>query len=94
MKTLWKKAVFDVWICGEYSSGNLYIAGPDGGNIFNTTEEGVITAINELNEQTIEYAKEQFAEYFGEVQSVRVAVMQGLTVGDDVPIWDSYEVLV
>ena len=90
-KTLWKKAVFDTWICGEHENNTLKIAGPNENKIFNTDENGKITAINELNQTTIDYTKELFEQYFGVIQTVQSLVYTNLNIGDDIPDWENYE---
>lgn len=54
----------------------------------------MITAINELNETTIEYSKEEFSIFFGEIQTVSVVVETGLNIGDQIPDWEDYELLI
>lgn len=91
-KTLWKLELIDSWCYGEYKDGNAFVTGPDENNIYDTNEQGVILKTEELAfVQT--YMKDLLSEYFSDIQTVSVVIQTGLSVGDDVPNWDSYETL-
>lgn len=88
-KTLWKFNS-DEWTFGEYQNKQLAIAGTNESKYYVTDEDGKILSLKETNEQDIEYLKHNLEDYLGEIKSVRILIISGLTVGDDVPNWEDY----
>ena len=94
-KTLWKYSQGGVYINGEFQNGKLLIEGPDESQIFMINADGKIAQFSPapLSDEAIDALKQTFGKYFGEIESVGVLVVSNLAIGDDVPNWDSYELL-
>lgn len=92
-KTLWKYKVGNQYSFGEFQNGEIYIEGPNEQQVFTTNEEGQILYLVQFDQSRIPQLKAFFAKFFGEIQTISIVVKQGLNVGDNVPNWDSYELL-
>lgn len=89
-KTLWRFQGQGENMFGEYQDGNLSCEGPDEEGIFIADNEGKITSLQNFFPDQL---KEIFEPYFGEIKNVQILVVTGLAIGDDVPNWDSYEII-
>lgn len=94
-KTLWKYNQGAGYLIGEFQNGKLLIEGPDESHIFVTDADGKITqfSYSPSSDEFIDGLKQIFSQYFGEIETVQILIVSGLAIGDDVPNWDSYELL-
>lgn len=92
-KTLWKYLDDGLYTIGEFQDGTLFVEGPDENQAFVIDETGKIEEYSRLSETYISLLKNQFAKYFGEIRDVKILIATGLSVGDDIPNWEDYELL-
>lgn len=92
-KTLWKYLDDGLYTIGEFQDGTLFVEGPDENQAFVIDETGRIEEYTRLSETYISLLKRQFAQYFGEIEDVKILIATGLSVGDDIPNWEDYKLL-
>lgn len=76
---------------GKYHDKTLEIEGPSNSEVFMTTNEGVITTFLEIETEGFEYLKNLISPILGEVNEIKILIVTGLAVGDDIPQWENYE---
>lgn len=92
-KTLWILRGGDGFIFGQFQYGRVFIEGPSEDKAYITDSHGKILAFVDYKPGDDPLLEKMFAQYFGEIESVQILVVTGLAIGDDVPNWDTYELL-
>lgn len=91
-KTLWCLRGGDGFVYGQFQDGKLMIEGPSEDKMYITNENGKIWAFEEFTPDYEQGLKEEFAQYFGEIESVQV-LATGHEINYVVPNWAEYKLL-
>ena len=91
-KTLWILRGGDGFIFGQFQDGKLFIEGPSEDKMYIVDPQGKILGFENFNPEYEPQLKEQFAQYFGEIESVQI-LATGHEINYVVPNWAEYKLL-
>ena len=91
-KTLWILRGGDGFYFGQFQDGKLFIEGSSEDKMYVADSKGKILGYENFNPEYVPLYKEQFAQYFGEIESVQV-LATGNEINYVVPNWAEYKIL-
>ena len=93
-KTLWSLNYGgDGFIFGQFQDGKLFVEGPSEDKMCIAGPPGKILGFESFYPELEPLFMDEFEQYFGEIESVKILIVEGLSVGDDIPNWEDYELL-